>query len=78
MASTEANFADRVRGLNGDRDGHGVITHAFPVRKNLVVAVTLPHDLAPHEAERMASWIETMAVPEAPCWIETAVNVRGH
>jgi hypothetical protein len=39
-----------------------LLTHDFPLRPDLIVRVTLPVDLTPADAERMCTFIASLAV----------------
>lgn len=47
----------------GDRNAR--VPHPFPLRPTFLVVAELPEDLTAEEADRLATWVRTLAVAEA-------------
>jgi hypothetical protein len=49
------------------------LTYDFPLRRALIVRLTLPVDLAPWEADRLSRFVSALAMPEE-LLVEAAVH----
>lgn len=65
--------ADQAEALNGagatelPRNllaADGLLTHSFPMRSGVTAQLSIPPNISLKEAERLASWVKTLAIPE--------------
>lgn len=65
IAIGEANEPEEVADdATEDDEGEDMLEHAFNLRPNLTVTLSLPENFSGREAERLASWIKSLPFDE--------------